>query len=252
MIHTIGLGVDAAARSELHCIADAGGGHYYDVTSVNELTGALKTAAVTPVASVSIPKGGTGRLHVLHPGMDGHIVRDAAGNQAGKINMFASDISLPAGTYSVEFGPLAWRGIEVHDKGTTTIDPAQIEIPHLGPVVSVQVVDPETGGVVTKLNSAKSSAAVLPGVYDLHFSGGAVWPSVRLDAGPKVVITPGIIRASAMISVPILNVARQKVGSASSSAPEVPLPPGDYIVKLPKGEKRVTLAAGQLIDFGKF
>lgn len=251
VIHTVGLGVDVAARSELHCVANAGGGHYFDARSVTELTAALKTASVTAAMSQGAEKKGSGALHMLNAGLDSHIVRDSAGMQAGKINAFNSTMKLPAGTYSVEFGALSWRGIEVVGKETTTIDPGKIEVQHLGPVVTVQILDPETGSVVAKVQSAKSSTEVLPGIYDLRFSGGAVWPSVRIDAGPKVVITPGLIHVSSMKSVPILNASRQKVGTANSSAPNVPLPPGDYIVMLPGGEKRVTLAAGQVIDFNK-
>ena len=40
-VHTVGLGVDGAARSQLRCIAEASGGTYYDADDTETLTAAL-------------------------------------------------------------------------------------------------------------------------------------------------------------------------------------------------------------------
>lgn len=45
VIHTVGFGVDQAARSELQCVADATGGRYFAAESVDELVAAIDTAA---------------------------------------------------------------------------------------------------------------------------------------------------------------------------------------------------------------
>lgn len=62
VVHTVGLGVDDATRSQLQCIADAAGGTYYDGTDTDSLTTALtriSTRAFRPFTITGEPVQGT-------------------------------------------------------------------------------------------------------------------------------------------------------------------------------------------------
>ena len=53
-IHTIGFGVDSAARLQLECIAKATGGTYFPAESAADLAAALKTATVTSATKIVV------------------------------------------------------------------------------------------------------------------------------------------------------------------------------------------------------
>lgn len=62
VVHTVGLGVDDATRSQLRCIADAAGGSYYDAADTQTLTTALtriSSRAFRPFAIEGTPVRGS-------------------------------------------------------------------------------------------------------------------------------------------------------------------------------------------------
>ena len=74
VVHTVGLGADDQTRTQLQCIADAGGGTYYDAADTDTLTTALtriSTRAFRPFTITGTPVEGTVQIAdapVLTPG----------------------------------------------------------------------------------------------------------------------------------------------------------------------------------------
>ena len=90
-MHTIGFGVDAAARRQLQCIAAMARGTYSDAGTSRELAAALGEAASKPVPPkkteiiVALPRSRIGKLEIKGPYRDGHKVFDAATGQQAKL-----------------------------------------------------------------------------------------------------------------------------------------------------------------------
>ena len=248
VIHAIGFEVDSAAKAELTCLARATGGSYFDAAGVDGLTKALGAAAVKGFEAVEAQGKEPGNLEIKGADLHGHTVRDAVtGAEVGQISSLKSVVRVPPGIYNVSFGKGLWRGVEVKPKGTTTLAPAHLVIEGAS-MQGHEIRDSETGAVLDELSSLRSSAPMLPGLYDVAF-GGAVWRHVRLDGGAKTTLRPGQLEVSgaSFNGHAVYDGAGTKIGDVSSMGSRIPLPPGAYTVDLNGKRVPFTLTEGQRI-----
>src|SRR5262249_35363661 len=129
VVHTVGLGVDAAARTQLQCIAHMARGTYFDATTSRELSERLGQAAVAK-AKVEEPRKAapavTGFLTVKGIAEFGVPIYDAKDALVGSVGTIDPRKELPPGVYSVRFANGAWTGIEIRPGETTVIEPAYL------------------------------------------------------------------------------------------------------------------------------
>src|SRR6516165_1357568 len=82
VVHTVGLGVDTAARFQLQCIANVARGTYFDAKTAGELerflAEASEKAPVSVKTQITVTSSKPGRIEVKGAAEDGHRVIDAA------------------------------------------------------------------------------------------------------------------------------------------------------------------------------
>ena len=113
VIHTVGFGVDEAARSQLECVARATGGRYFPAESTAELIKVLSQAVETS-RTIKVEKTGPGWLEVKGADLSGHQIAKAdTGEKVGSLGHTKSSMDLPAGIYNVTVGQAVWKSVEV-------------------------------------------------------------------------------------------------------------------------------------------
>lgn len=249
-IHTVGLAVDAQARLQLQCIADAARGTYHDAGSAAELSRIMETAIETAplevqdeTITITLQKEQVGQLEVINPYFN-KVVDPETGE---KITTLTGDNpigTLPAGIYNVSFGKSQWlKSVAVQADETTTITPGRLRIeqPYFN-----EVRDPETGESVEKATESHSEFPILAGRYDVTF-GKAVWRDVVVEEGELTVLNPGRLRVE---NAYFNNILDPETGEAllklNGDDNEKPLPPGTYDIQFGKKLWRgVTIKEGE-------
>ena len=83
VIHTVGFGVDEAAKSQLECVARATGGRYFPAESTAELIKVLSQAVET-ARTIKVEQTGPGWLEVKGADLSGHQITKAdTGGEGG-------------------------------------------------------------------------------------------------------------------------------------------------------------------------
>lgn len=243
VIHTVGFDVDEATRTQLSCIARVSGGKYFEAKDAGGLASVLGEAAVAPKsAGKPVPKG-QGTLAVTHPDAAGHEVLDAAGKKVGRIDPGNGKIPLPAGDYSVSFGGARWSGVEVKPGQVTTLTAGVLELD--GAALQHKVTESETGAVFGTMNPGKNACTLLPGVYDVSF-GKTLWKDVRVEAGKTTRLLPAVLELGKTATAgKIFDVAGNVVESLNAGQRKVPVPPGDYTVKVDGKDVSVSVKSGE-------
>jgi len=191
VVHTIGLGVDAAARGQLQCIASMARGAYFDAASRADLAAVLGKAVVTQkTVVVTAPRAApTGIL--LAPRM-----KDIAQiNEADTGKLLAKVIGgpfpeheLPVGIYSVTLINGLWSGIEIKAGEKTLLDPAVLRVVGASSN-NVELLDPETGEQVGFFHPLPApEVSLLPGLFVPRI-GKFDWPVLDLKPGQTTVLT---------------------------------------------------------------
>jgi len=260
IIHTVGFGVDAATRSQLECIARVSGGRYFPAESTSELVDALGTA----VEVVAVPKTETetvivrkkkkepGFLKIVSPDMMGHDVIDAAtGKKVASVSRITSGsrVKLKEGIYNVTVGAGLWKSIEVKAGETTVISPGRLTVDPAG-TMGMKIHDSETGKEHGSVSNTKNNIALMPGLYDVIFYGGATW-SVEVKEGENSLLQPGVVKIVNVRggSFDIRNSEGQKVGYLSRILSYMPLPPGDYTIEIDGEEHSFSLKEAETKTF---
>jgi hypothetical protein len=250
VVHTVGLGVDAATRGQLQCIATVTGGIYADAGNIDELNRAL-TKAVTAVKSGVAPvaaKPHAGHLVIRHSG--GHRVLDAeTGVERGFVASGGDNgVHLPPGIYNVRFPNEAlWRGVLIKEGETTTLAPGVLR---LTPTFNNhKVLDPETEQEFGYLPQREVREAVLiPGVYAVAF--GSI--TALVDVKPDTVTTfeAGAVRIVDPLDkfLPLRTKSGVKVAEFYSTTPALVVPPGSYVIEFPGSPLDVEVKPGQTLD----
>ncbi len=242
VIHTVGFDVDAAARAQLICIATATGGGYWDAADSGQLAEALGKAARTASRKVTREEG-PGYLTVKGADVFGHDVLDAAGNRVGSLGHTQDTLKLPAGVYGVTFGKAVWKSVLVETGKTTVLDPGYLSV-RKASLHGHRIMDSESGIEVGSVSSLKSTATLIPGMYDVSF-GGIGWPGIKVDSGRTMILKPGFIevKRASINGHRVRTAAGTEVGSVSATGNRMPLPPGDYTVEL--GKKKVPFSVSE-------
>jgi Mg-chelatase subunit ChlD len=239
-VHTVGLGVDAAARSQLQCIASVARGTYYDAATSGELIQRLNQAAVTPPKSEAGAKARpatSGFLSVKGIAEFGvPIYRDGA--VVGSVGTVDPRKELPPGIYSVKFANGAWTGIEIKAGETTMIEPAYLKI-ETPAKDNLYLLDGETGEELGGFfMEAAPLVAVVPGRYSAHTSLPFLWNDIELNAGRITTLKPALARIlhrsgraeSVLYRITQLETA---IEDTAVNGSDLSLPPGRYRIDDP-------------------
>ena len=248
MIHTVGFGVDEAAKSQLECLARATGGRYFPAESTAELIKVLSLAVETS-RTVKVEKTGPGWLEVKGADLSGHqVTRADTGEKVGSLGHTQSSMELPAGIYNVTIGRAVWKSVEVKAGEKTVLAPGFLKVEH-ATIQGHKIVDPETGAVHGEVGNTKNNTALMPGEYEVYF-GKLGWP-VKIKAGETLVLKPGtvqVVRASVQGNK-IRNKKGEVIGEVSNTMNWIPLPPGEYTVELQGKSVPFTLKEGEELKF---
>jgi len=267
VVHTIGFGVDAAARRQLQCIAAMARGSYSDAGTSRELATALGEAANKPVPPkkteivVTSPRSPMGKLQIKGADQNGHKVFDAANGQKAKlirpgfgqevdeVHPLWSTVDLAPGIYNVAFGPQLWKSVEVRHGETTVLEPGILEIKGAAGLEFNKVLDPETGEVAAELMFAKTRAALIPSRYSVTF-GDLVWPDVELKPGQTTTLNPGVLKVTApgIFEYKITLPDGQRAGRVTSGNTKIALPAGAYVLEVKELRVPVELKEGAEVE----
>jgi hypothetical protein len=258
VVHTVGVGADAIARTQLQCIANNARGSYFDADSAAALVKSLRLAAAKEPATAVLKKpiagGRVGQLKLVSPGpFVLHRVVDAAGNSVADFAR-RMQLTLPAGIYGVTFPNGVWQSIEVKAGETTEVTPSVLEVSPRG-AEFVRVLEPESGEVVGELPSNATRTTLMPGHFDVRF-GNVLWPGgVDLEPGQTLTLRPGMIVGTARrpLAFEVKTLDGRPAGEGHTDVkPRVALPPGRYVMEFynparPDRKRRmpITLAEAQ-------
>jgi hypothetical protein len=264
VVHTIGLGVDAAARYQLQCMANMARGTYFDATTKSELARVLgeasEKAPVPKKTEIVVTHPKPGRIEVKGGGiLDEHEVIDAitgqridlikpsTGQKVESITPQSPVVELPAGIYDVKFANGLWRGIEVKAGKTTVLKPGILEIKNMD-FESHWVLEPETNAVVVELIATYSRVALIPSSFNVTF-GELIWP-VEIKPGETTVLNPGVISVSTstLAQYEVRAADGQLAGNVGTGASRLAVPAGKYTLELPDRKLPIELQEGQVVE----
>lgn len=259
VIHTIGFGVGAAARTQLQCIANVARGKYFDAGSAADLSTTLGKAAVTKAAEIKpaeatatgtvvrVQKQVPSRIVVRNTwaGASHPVTRAEDGRQVADINGAVGREDVPPGLYNVRFANGVWRGVEVKAGETTELEVGRLQIEGgPGDIYGYEITDPETGEVVTRRGMI-STLPLMPGRFNIAL-GSVGWQNVEIAAGRTTVLNPARIAISGNTQA-TYRVTTADGGEAGkvSRLFRLPLPPGSYVVDVEGQQMKVDLKEGQ-------
>jgi hypothetical protein len=256
VVHTVGLGVDAAARYQLQCIANVARGLYVGADSASELAAALvRTAEAAPARQTAeIALAGMGRIRIEGAPPALHDVIDATtGREVGKINAGSpSEIDLPAGLYNVKFQNGLWMGVEVKAGAKTTLRPGLLRIEGRD-LWGNKLLDPETGEVVGRTSAGYDRIALVPTRMLVAFGSShkSLWPeTVEIKEGATLTLRAGglRVRSAKSFTAVVKGSDGQVASEVSSGIPRVALPPGKYTLELESRQIAVELSEGRDVE----
>lgn len=247
IVHTIGFGVDDAARRQLQCIASVARGSYFDAGTREELSRRLGEVArmpapaqrpPAPVADPKRPAGpAVGYLTIKGIGEAGvPVFKGGSGDIVGTVGTVGSNRQeLPAGIYSVQLTNGLWTGIEIKAGEVTELDPAYLRIENPSND-NIAFIDTETGEELgSTFQNAVPLIALVPGRYHLRTSQPFEWRDVEFKAGQTTPLRPAVLRildAAAVHRLYTITAAGGATGSATKDA-DVSLPAGRYVISNP-------------------
>ncbi len=264
VVHTIGVGVDAATKFQLQCIADMARGTYFDATSESELARVLGEASEegpTPTKTeIVVIEPKPGRIEVKGATQGGHqvidaitgqridVIRPETGQKVKSITPLWPVVEVPAGIYSVTFANALWSGIEVKAGETRVLEPGILEITNAD-FQGHRVLEPETEEVVAKLLTSNNRVALIPSRFSVTF-GELVWPDVEIKPGETTTLNPGVIsiRTSKIGKYKVIRADGRLAGKVGTGAKRLALPPGTYALELSDRKVPIELRAGEIVE----
>jgi hypothetical protein len=250
-VHTVGFIVDTAARGQLQAIARATGGSYFDAPVGPELPDTLKQAldaCKTRVVTLP-PNPKPGKLRTTSAVYPLPVIESESGKAAGKLDRVTLEVTLPVGTYEVQFGRSRWKGIEIRSNETTTIDPAELRIENR--VAGVRIVDSETGDEHGRIDAANAAVTLMPGLYDLHF-GKVTWPFVKVDGGKTLTLRAAMVKLARGIKwqkrARVVTKDGVEAFRFDAVSYQAALPPGEYVVEIDDRKIPFYAAEGDVLD----
>ncbi len=248
VIHTVGFGVDAAAKSQLECIAKASGGKYFSAEDALQLATVINQAVRTSASQV-VEEKGDGWLEIKRADFSGHEVTKAeTGEKVAVVNSLQSVVQLPAGVYNVAFGQAVWKSVKIEAKKKTVLEPGSLRLTKAS-LSGHEIIEKETGILQGVVNSLKNTLTLIPGEYLVMF-GKSSW-EIIVEGGKEVVLNPGtvtVLRAD-IYGHKIYNKAGELVGEVSQIESRIPLPPGDYVIEIDGQKISFSLKEGEDLTF---
>ena len=270
VVHTIGLGVDAAARNQLQCIASMARGSYFDAGSRAELAAVIGKAAAAKKTEivVKVVTAKTGTLSAPRIKQGGlALIQAETGKQMDFIGGPWPKRELLVGIYSVKMTNGTWTGIEIRAGQTTVLEPAflRVDLDHVSgrkQHENLYFIDPETGQEIGYFGMLLSrEVAMVPGRVVPSISGFR-WPAIEVSPGRTTVLKPGAFRITDPLSAKKLVVYMVKSSASAvgrfgdydhSFQPGGPVyaPPGKYVAwgaDTPEQKIEFEVADGQLVE----
>jgi hypothetical protein len=270
VVHTIGLGVDRAARSQLQCIASVARGSYFDAGSRAELTKVIGTAAAAKRTEivVKVVTAKTGTLSAPRIKQGGLALIEAeTGKEMGFIGGSWPKRELPVGIYSVKMTNGTWTGIEIKAGQTTLLEPAFLRV-DLGHVSgqkkheNMNLLDPETGQEIGYFGILLTpEVALVPGRVVPSMSGFK-WPAIDVSPDRTTVLKPGAFRVTDPLGEKKILVYYLKSRTSAVARfgdydhlfrPNLPVyvPPGKYVawsMETPQQKIEFEVADGEIVE----
>ena len=257
VVHTVGLGVDAAARYQLQCIANVARGIYVGADSTAELAAALvKTADAAPTRKTAerVAPNASGKLRIEGAPPASHGVIDTAtGQEVAQINTgHPKEVELPPGIYNVRFQNGLWMGVEVKAAATTILKPGFLKIEGRD-LWGNKLLDPETGEVVGRTKAGYDRVALVPTRMLVTFANvdSTVWPGlVEIKEGATTTLRPGGLKVvhAKTFAYRVIGADGQVAAAVSSSVSRVVLPPGRYTLEAGAQRMVVDLREGEDVE----
>lgn len=267
VVHTIGFGVDDAARRQLQCVSRVARGSYFDAETRGQLSDRLAEVArlpPRPVAAEPQPRptpapkvapkveAPVGKLKIA--GLDQALPTALTNSATGAEFVFtphADTIAVPPGIYTLTLTNGTWPSIEVRAGETTEIAPALLRIAR--PKDVIQLVDPETQEIVAEYHTGSSPlTAMVPGRYRARTLTGFEWAEpIELNWGQTFVLKSSILRmrpAAIPASGIVEAVIRRADGGHAATVVfdvnnlDVMLPAGRYRIELPGRQDAAPIA----------
>jgi len=254
VIHTIGFGVGAAARTQLQCIANVARGSYFDANSAAGLMSTLGKAAQTKAAeqkktnaTVTVAKKTPSRILIknTYAGASHPVTRAEDGQQVADINGAVGHAEVPPGIYNVSFTNGLWRGVEVKPGETTVIEVGLLRIEGgASDIRGYILLDPETEEVMVR-QQVISTIPLMPS-HVVVSSGHMRWPSIEINAGRTTVLNPArIVVTGANAGDYQATTSDGREAGEVSRLFQLPLPAGSYVVNIEGQLMKVDLVDGQ-------
>lgn len=257
VIHTIGLGVNDAARRQLQCIASVAGGAYFDARSQAELAATFAKAAAAKKSEVVVKVIAAKTGILAAPSIKGSAALSHA--ETGKAMDFIGGPwpkrELPVGIYNVKLANGIWTGIQIKPGETTVLQPALLRIEN-GSSDIMWLLDPETNEELGYFQMRQSpEVALVPGLV-VPRVGKFTWPAIEATPGKTTVLRlamlkvndPSHARRQQFYVVRPLGGGREETFIADS---RVNLPPGKYLLwntATPSAKTEIEVADGQTLE----
>ncbi len=254
-IHVVGFDVDAEAKEQLSCIAEAGGGEYYDASSADALDEALadvrvsiveEPVVVEPVVTPVAPQvANLFRADDILRDINIMVFNADTGEEIDVLLPSDPELEVPAGTYRFEFGyPFqSWKFIppqvSIEAGSDYTISAADYG---LATVIwgadnarNVGIVEDATNSTILSLMASRERLQIPPSAYRFDF-GNFVSPPVMIEPGGEYTISASDYALATVrwyddirADVKIVNDATgDDIATIRKSSSSAQIPPGTY------------------------
>jgi len=198
-IHVVGFDVDAEAREQLSCIADVGGGDYYQAGSADALTEALasvRTSIVEDEPAVVLPEPtpvfAAPNIRLAEDVIGGVDVIDVAtGEPIARLSTLNEE-AIPAGTYQFGFDNFLSPALEIEDGQEYVISAEQFGLSVVQfdgtQAANIHVLNLVTDEMQTFL-SGTVPEQYAPGSYEFQFANFSSLP-FTIEANETYFLSP--------------------------------------------------------------
>jgi hypothetical protein len=171
-----------------------------------------------------------------------------SGKQVARLSVTRRIADLPPGLYNVSFGPTVWRSVEIRPGETTLIDPGVLEV-HTAWIRGHKVLDWETDAEIARLSTSTRRISVVPSTFTVTF-GNARWENIAVKEGEHKIINPAVIVVKGLDhrGAKVNTEDGTFVANVTTSAAQLPVPPGKYVLEVAGQKLPLDLKEGQRME----